>query len=309
MLKILRITLLLLCFVTPTFAQSIPDADDYIWTEIVGGFDNPLGVTNAGDERLFGIEQLGRIWVIVDGEELFEPFLDISEMISPDVFSGGYSERGLLGLVFHPDYANNGIFFINYTDLDGNTVIARYSVSADDPNLADPDSATMILQVEQPFANHNGGQLAFGPDGYLYIGLGDGGSQGDPFGNAQNTATLLGKILRIDINAPTYEIPADNPFVDVESAAPEIWAMGLRNPWRFSFDRETGDLYIADVGEDQFEEVNIQPVDSAGGENYGWMLKEAGEPEQGNLLKYAFPGRDTQDVEQVVPTLALHFCD
>ncbi len=295
MLKILRITLplLLLCFALPTFAQSGLNADDYQWVQIASGFDNPLGVVSAGDERLFGVEQLGRIWVIENGEELPDPFLDISDLLSPDVFSGAYTERGLLGLVFHPNYQENGIFFINYTDVDGNTVIARYQVSADDPNRADPTTATTILYVLQPFANHNGGQLAFGPDGYLYIGLGDGGDQGDPFGNAQNLETLLGKMLRIDINAPFYRVPEDNPFVNVEGAAPEIWALGLRNPWRFSFDRETGDLYITDVGEDLSEEVNFQPADSTGGENYGWEYYE------GETLR----GGNPPDLEITMPTL------
>jgi glucose/arabinose dehydrogenase len=281
MLKYLRITLplLLLCFALPfsTSAQTMPTEENYRWVEIASGFDNPLGITNAGDERLFGIEQFGRIWVIENGEELDEPFLDISDQLPSGVFSGGYSEQGLLGLAFHPDYQDNGIFFINYTDVNGDTVIARYQVSADNPNVADPDSATTLITVDQPFENHNGGQLAFGPDGYLYIGLGDGGDQGDPFGNAQNPSVLLGKILRIDVNAPTYRVPEDNPFVDVEGAAPEVWAMGLRNPWRFSFDRETGELYIADVGEWLWEEINVQPADSVGGENYGWEYYEAEE--------------------------------
>lgn len=278
MIKYLCMTLaLLLCCALPVSAQALPDGRNYQWVEVVGGFDNPLGVTHAGDERLFGIEQLGRIWVIEDGAELFDPFLDISHLLSADVFSGAYSERGLLGLAFHPNYQENGLFFIHYTDMNGNTQIVRYQVSADNPNLADPQSATTILSVVQPFANHNGGQLAFGPDGYLYIGLGDGGDQGDPFGNAQNPNSLLGKILRIDINAPFYTVPEDNPFVGYENMAPEIWALGLRNPWRFSFDRETGDLYIADVGEWVWEEVNVQPADSRGGENYGWEYFEATE--------------------------------
>ncbi|MFN8376551.1 MAG: PQQ-dependent sugar dehydrogenase [Anaerolineae bacterium] len=277
MFKTLRIVLplLLLCVAYPAFSQNTLDGSNYVWVEVASGYDNPLGVTNAGDERLFGMEQLGRIWVIDNGEELLDPFLDISDLLPADVFSGAYTERGLLGLAFHPNYQENGIFFIDYTDVDGNTVIARYQVSAADPNVADPASATTILTVPQPFANHNGGQLGFGPDGYLYIAFGDGGDQGDPYGNAQNLGSMLGKILRIDVNAATYSVPEDNPFVGVQGAAPEVWAYGLRNPWRFSFDRATGDLYIADVGEWLWEEVDYQPAESTGGENYGWEYYEA----------------------------------
>jgi glucose/arabinose dehydrogenase len=190
--------------------------------------------------------------------------------------SSSYTERGLLGLAFHPDYANNGLFFIDYTDQNGNSVIARYHVSADDPNKADPSSATQLLYVQQPFANHNGGDLAFGPDGYLYAAFGDGGSGGDPQGNGQNPSTLLGSILRLDVNAADgYAVPDSNPFAGSGSARPEIWAWGLRNAWRFSFDRTTGDLYIADVGQNNWEEVNFQPASSAGGQNYGWNAYEA----------------------------------
>src|SRR5690606_139176 len=157
-------------------------------------------------------------------------FLDVSTLISPDVFSGGYTERGLLGLAFAPDYAESGRFFINYTDIGGDTVVARYTVSADDPNVADPASAVTILTQQQPYPNHNGGVMAFGPDGYLYIGMGDGGSGGDPQNNGQDRSTLLGKILRIDVSGDSYTVPDDNPFVDDPDAAPEIWAYGLRNP-------------------------------------------------------------------------------
>jgi glucose/arabinose dehydrogenase len=271
---------LLLIAPSALFAQevpAVPDAANYQWVQIVSGYDNPLYLTHSGDGsgRMFGGEQLGRIWIILDTLELPEPFLDISNLLPADVFSGAYTERGLLGLAFHPDFENNGMFFINYTDVNGDTMIVRYTVDATNPNRADPNSATTILTVDQPFANHNGGQLEFGPDGYLYIALGDGGDQGDPYGNAQNRGSLLGKILRIDVNAETYAIPPDNPFVDVEGAAPEVWAYGFRNPWRFSFDRATGDLYIADVGEWLWEEIDFQPADSPGGENYGWEFYEA----------------------------------
>jgi glucose/arabinose dehydrogenase len=203
-------------------------------------------------------------------------FLDVSDLVSREARGNSYTERGLLGLAFHPDYAENGLFFIDYTDQNGNTVVARYHVSADDPNQADPSSAVQLLYVQQPYANHNGGDMAFGPDGYLYIALGDGGSGGDPQGNGQNLRTLLGKILRLDVNVGDgYVIPETNPFVGNDAARPEIWAWGLRNVWRYSFDRATGDLYMADVGQDQWEEIDFQPAASAGGENYGWNAYEA----------------------------------
>jgi glucose/arabinose dehydrogenase len=238
---------------------------------VVTGIDNPVAITHAGDGsgRLFVTLQAGRI-VIVDSQGLLlgTPFLDISDRVT----SG--EERGLLGTAFHPDYPANGFFYVNYTDLNGDTVIARYRVSLD-PNVADPVSATVLLTVAQPFANHNGGQLAFGPDGYFYIGLGDGGSGGDPANRAQDLSSLLGKMLRIDVDGGfPYAVPPDNPFVATPGARPEIWALGLRNPWRFSFDRLTGALFIADVGQDAWEEVNRQSAVSTGGENYGWRLME-----------------------------------
>jgi glucose/arabinose dehydrogenase len=171
-------------------------------------------------------------------------------------------ERGLLGLAFHPDYATSGLFFVNYTNLAGNTVIARYSVSGN-PDVADSASGSVVLTVAQPFSNHNGGQLAFGPDGYLYVALGDGGSGGDPGNRAQNTNDPLGKLLRLDIDAASpYAVPANNPFVGQAGARPEIWALGLRNPWRFSFDRRSGELFVADVGQGTWEEINVQPATS-----------------------------------------------
>ncbi|NWG18627.1 MAG: PQQ-dependent sugar dehydrogenase [Chloroflexi bacterium] len=249
----------------------MPALPDVRLVEVAGGFNRPVLVTHAGDAsgRLFIVEQYGRIWIYADGALLPQPFLDVADRLS----TRG-NEQGLLGLAFHPDYAANGLFFINYTDRDGATAVVRYSVSADDPNRADPASAAIILQIAQPYRNHNGGHIAFGPDGYLYIGMGDGGSAGDPQGSGQNPAALLGKMLRIDINADPYAIPADNPFVNAADYAPEIWAMGLRNPWRFSFDRASGDLYIGDVGQNAVEEVNFQPADSRGGENYGWNILE-----------------------------------
>jgi glucose/arabinose dehydrogenase len=207
--------------------------------------------------------------VVVDGDHvLAQPFLDLSSLVT---FGG---EQGLLGLAFDPDYAHSGRFFVDYTDRNGNTVVARYNVSTSNPNVADPGSGVPLLFIDQPFGNHNGGQLQFGPEGYLYIGTGDGGSGGDPGDRAQNLGTLLGKLLRIDVSGPTYSVPPSNPFVSNGSARAEIWAYGLRNPWRFSFDRATGDLWLADVGQGSWEEIDFQPRTSIGGENYGWRRME-----------------------------------
>jgi glucose/arabinose dehydrogenase len=240
-------------------------------TPILSGLGSPVAVTHAGDGsgRLFITLQTGRI-LIYDGQQLLPtPFMDIASLIT----AGG--ERGLFSVAFHPDFSVNGLLYVNYTDLNGDTVVARYTVSID-PNVVDPATAAILLNIPQPFANHNGGQLQFGPDGYLYVGMGDGGSGGDPQNNAQNPGSLLGKMLRIDVDAgPPYGIPPGNPFIGDPAALPEIWASGLRNPWRFSFDRLSGDLFIADVGQNSFEEVNFQPAGSTGGENYGWRLMEA----------------------------------
>jgi glucose/arabinose dehydrogenase len=237
------------------------------------GFVKPVYLTHAGDPtQLYVVEQAGRIQLIVNGQTQPEPFLDITDRVGADA-----SERGLLSVAFPPDYTESLQFYVNYTDRRGDTVIARFRRLADDPRRADPASEEQILQIAQPAPNHNGGQLQFGPDGALYIGMGDGGRAGDPWGNAQNLQALLGKLLRIQVTGvATYTIPADNPFVGqaADAARPEIWASGLRNPWRFSFDRATGDLYIADVGQNQYEEVNFQPADSRGGENYGWNVME-----------------------------------
>ena len=231
---------------------------------------SPVSITNAGDSRLFVTEQGGRIQIIIpDGEINALPFLDISSKV---VFNG---ERGLLGLAFSPDYASNGYFYVNYVGTGDITTISRFKVSSDNPDIADPQSEVKLLTVKQPFTNHNGGDLVFGPDGYLYIGLGDGGDGGDPGNRAQNPKEYLGKMLRIDVNQGNpYVIPPSNPFYNKSDTLGEIWALGLRNPWRFSFDRLTGDLWIADVGQNAIEEVNFQPVTSAGGENYGWRCYE-----------------------------------
>lgn len=264
----------------------VPNGNQYQLQEIASGFTRPLLAigANDGSNRLFIVEQGGRIWVMVNGKVEKQPFLDVSGIVSVDS-----NERGLLGLAFHPQYKTNGIFFINYTDVDGNTVVARYSTLASNANVADPNSASYVIQIKQPYPNHNGGNIAFGPDGYLYIGMGDGGSQGDPQGNGQNPKALLAKILRLDIDsAQPYAAPKDNPFASDENFAPEVWAMGLRNPWRFSFDRATGDLYIGDVGQNQWEEVNFQAA-GQGGLNYGWNIMEAthrysGEPVKDGLI-------------------------
>ncbi|MGZ8868430.1 MAG: PQQ-dependent sugar dehydrogenase [Thermoanaerobaculia bacterium] len=250
------------------FPLSALAADPLVTVEqIASGLDSPVSITHAGDARLFITLQRGQV-VIWDGTAILPaPFLDIRDLVS----NGG--ERGLLSVAFHPRYVENGLFFVNYTNTGGHTVIARYRVSSD-PNRADHASARQLLVIEQPFANHNGGQMQFGPDGYLYSGMGDGGSGGDPGNRAQSLLTLLGKMLRIDVDAETYVIPASNPFVNNASARPEIWATGLRNPWRFSFDRASGDLWIADVGQGDWEEVNFQAATSIGGENYGWRRLE-----------------------------------
>ena len=236
-------------------------------------FDRPVDITHCGDNRLFVVEQQGFIWVLDSlGKRSTKPFLDIDMPVNSNS-----NEQGLLGLAFHPDYAKNGWFFVNYTRSDGDTRISRFSVSPTNPNIADPNTERIILEVDQPFANHNGGGLKFGPDGYLYIALGDGGSGGDPFGNGQNNNTFLGKFLRIDVSntnpSAPYSIPPDNPFVGNTVYRPEIWSTGWRNPWRFSFDRLTGDLWVGDVGQNAREEIDFEPTKTPG-RNYGWRCRE-----------------------------------
>lgn len=235
---------------------------------VATGLNSPLHLTSPpGDSRLFVVEQGGRIRIIENGQVLGTPFLDINAIIA----SGG--ERGLLSLAFHPNYGSNGYFYVNYTDQSGDTRVERYTVSGN-PNAADAQSAKLILTVAQPFGNHNGGLVTFGPDGMLYIGMGDGGSAGDPGDAGQNTNTLLGALLRIDVDGgDPYAIPPDNPFVGQAGARGEIWAYGLRNPWRFSFDGPGGTLYIADVGQNEWEEVDAVSATEAG-VNYGWRLME-----------------------------------
>ena len=254
----------------PPTATAIPlaAAQSITLTLVAEGFESPVFLTHASDERLFVVEQAGIVRIIEAGNTLDQPFLDITDRVGSES-----NEQGLLSVIFHPDYGQNGRFYANYTDKEGDTNLSRFTVS-DDPNLADPASEAILLTIEQPHSNHNGGQLAFGPDGYLYISVGDGGSQNDPQNNGQNADTLLGTILRIDVNTEPYSIPADNPFVDDENGRNEIWAIGLRNPWRVSFDRQTGDLFIADVGQNTWEELNFQPANSNGGTNYGWNIRE-----------------------------------
>jgi glucose/arabinose dehydrogenase len=245
---------------------------------VAAGLALPVFVTHAGDGsgRLFVVEKGGTIRILHQGQVQAEPFLDITDRVN----SSG-NEQGLLGLAFPPNYSESGFFLVNYTDAAGHTNIARFQVTGEDPNRADPTSEFQILLIEQPARNHNGGMLVFGPDGYLWIGMGDGGASFDRFNNGQNPATLLGKMLRLDVTsdpAQPYTIPPDNPWVAADwngvDVRDEVWAVGLRNPWRYSFDRLTGDLWIADVGQNQYEEINLTPAGSPGGLNYGWPITE-----------------------------------
>ncbi len=262
-------------------------------TPVYSGLRQPVHITHAGDDsgRIFIVEKAGRILLWMPGDVDPSVFLDIQERVG----SSG-NEQGLLGLAFAPNYRETGFFYVNYTDRAGDTVIARYQTPPATPNQADPASEFVILKLAQPARNHNGGMLAFGPDGYLWIGTGDGGGANDRFGNAQNPESLLGKMLRLDVTtAPDqpYLIPQDNPWPegtwDGRTIRPEIWAIGLRNPWRYSFDRETGDLWIADVGQNQYEEINFVPAPLAGGLNFGWPITE------GNHC-FQSPGCDTQEL-------------
>ncbi|CAN5755659.1 hypothetical protein BH24CHL4_BH24CHL4_01190 [soil metagenome] len=278
--------------------------------KVADGLFDPVNVANAGDGsgRVFIVERFGYVRIMEqDGTILEEPFLDISNSVTTTV----HLEQGLLGLAFHPDYESNGLFYVNYADArtNGNMFLVEYQVSADDPNVADPDSARALYMIAEPFTNHNGGTLRFGPDGFLYISVGDGGMAGDPYNNAQNIGNPLGKILRIDVNPQGdagYAIPDDNPFAvgngvvtsddSLETgvlvtgvanqvsiigayrpaARPEIYHFGLRNPWQFNFDTETGDMYLTDVGQVSWEEINFIPAGSPGGMNLGWDFMEGG---------------------------------
>lgn len=264
-----------------TIASSFPNAAGYEWQPILSGLHRPVDIqpANDGSGRLFIIEKTGYIRLYENGQLLTAPFLDITDRVND-----GSNEMGLLGLAFSPDYEQNGFFYVNYTGDGGHTRISRFQASG---NSADSKSEKVLLVVEQPYQNHNGGALAFGPDGYLYAGLGDGGLAGDPRKNGQNTEALLGKILRLDVNnGDPYSIPSDNPFGN------EVWAYGLRNPWRFSFDRAIGDLYIGDVGQGQWEEIDYLPAGAESGANFGWSVMEGSysydsEPQSGMFLPAA----------------------
>jgi glucose/arabinose dehydrogenase len=258
-----------------TSAPFDPAAVTVTLETVVDGLEAPLAVVNAGDSsgRLFIGQQGGQIRIVRDGRLIAEPFLDIADRIT----SGG--ERGLLGVAFHPDFPADPRLFVDYTDDQGDTRVSSFRVDAASPDRVDPSTEQRLLFVDQPFANHNGGALAFGPDGFLVVALGDGGGGGDPQGNGQNPRSLLGKILRIDVNGTTpdraYGIPTDNPFASGQDGnAPEVWLTGLRNPWRLSFDRATGDLWIGDVGQNQWEEIDVQRAGAIGGTNFGWNRAE-----------------------------------
>ena len=256
---------------TPGSTNTFPDPNAYAWQQLdIPNLQRPVDLQPDGSGRLFVIEKEGRIRIIENDQLLDTPFLDITDRVG----SNG-NEQGLLGLAFHPQYQENGRFFVNYTDTRGDTVIARFQVS-DDPNVVDPNSEVPLFGYDQPYANHNGGAMVFGPDGYLYIGSGDGGSQGDPNGNAQNTGVMLGKILRVDVDSTDpVGVPPDNPFGN------EVWAYGLRNPWRISFDGANGDLYIGDVGQGNWEEIDFLPAGSPGGANFGWDHREGAHDYEG----------------------------
>ena len=267
--KIVALTFFLLQMITAS-CKEIQTVDTTNLVVFAKGLISPVCISNAGDSRLFVIDQHGLIMIVDStGNVNPQPFLDITSKVT----YGG--ESGLLGIAFHPQYKTNGYFYVNYTGVGDSTHISRFSVNAFDPNKADSSGEQKLMTIYQPFVNHNGGDLCFGPDGYLYIGLGDGGSAGDPGNRSQNMMEFLGKILRIDVNSGIpYSVPQTNPFYNSTTARKEIWALGLRNPWRFSFDRLTGDLWIGDVGQNAIEEIDYQPSTSKGGENYGWRCYE-----------------------------------
>tara|TARA_Y100000739_G_scaffold55212_1_gene44798 strand:+ start:949 stop:2286 length:1338 start_codon:yes stop_codon:yes gene_type:complete len=254
-----KLLILIILFSNFSFSQSV------ILESFGPSFSSPVEIKNAGDERLFVVEKSGKIKILnPDGSVNSTPFLNIEDRVSTNA-----NERGLLGLAFHPNYPENPFFFVNYTNNSGDTTISKFSVSTDE-NIAN-ESETVLLVINQPYGNHNGGCINFGPDGNLYIGMGDGGSGGDPQNYSQSTGSLLGKMLRINVNSGAYSIPENNPYGD------EIWSVGLRNPWKFSFDSENGNLWIADVGQNEFEEINMVENNPAN-VNYGWRCYEGDEP-------------------------------
>ena len=259
---------------TPTSLPNVgefPNVNNYEWRLIANGLNRPVDLQSSfdGSSRLFIIEKYGVIRIYENGQLLNQPFLNINDRVNDDS-----NEMGLLGLAFHPNYEENGYFYVNYTGDGGDTRISRFQANG---NSADPNNEQVLLIIKQPYPNHNGGAVTFGPDGYLYLGLGDGGLAGDPHKNGQNTSSLLGKILRIDVNTgDPYSIPSDNPFGN------EVWAYGLRNPWRISFDSATGDLWIGDVGQGDWEEIDYLPAGSPGGANFGWSIMEGTHDYNGN---------------------------
>lgn len=268
-MKNLIALLLALLFLAPAALADEPKLATQL---VASGLDMPVGIFNAGDSRLFIVLQRGKIMIWDGLRVLPEPFLNLQ----PLGIVRCCGEQGLLGLAFHPRFHENGLFFVTYVDARGDITLVRYKVLDGNPDLADLSTAKTILTVaHRDFTNHYSGNIVFGPDGYLYMGTGDGGSGGDPLNNAQSLTRLLGKILRIDVDSGNpYGIPPSNPFADRPELQREIWAYGLRNPWRFTFDKETGDLFIADVGQGNFEEIDFQPSSSPGGDNYGWRINE-----------------------------------
>ena len=249
--------------------NNLPDINLEVF---VSGFSNPVGIEHAGGEWLYIVEQTGKIKIIDGDGHTKSPFLNLSDKISTEGF-----EQGLLGLAFHPEYSENGYFYVHYTNLDGNSRISRFNVNPNNPKKALPSSEVILFENEDPFRNHNSGQITFGPDGYLYFTMGDGGSGGDPFNNGQDLTTSFGKLLRMETTEDGWTIPASNPYVGMAGAEGMIWASGLRNPWRFSFDMLTGDLWIPDVGQNMWEEVNYTPAGTPG-VNYAWSCMEGLHP-------------------------------
>lgn len=260
---------------TAPTVTALPDPSRVAWAVVHTQLARPVDLQHAGGERLFLVEQAGRIRIAEGGQIQDTPYLDIRDRVNSSA-----TEQGLLGLAFHPDFAANGFFYVNYTGSGGDTFVSRFQVNPLEATV-DAGTETILLNFDQPFPNHNGGGMVFGPEGYLYISTGDGGSAGDPFGNGQSVETLLGKILRTDVNAGSpYGIPPDNPFAQ-GGGRPEVWAYGLRNPWRFAFDPATDDLYIGDVGQGDWEEIDYQRAGLPGGVNYGWNFREGAHAYQG----------------------------
>lgn len=293
-LRILRFSLVgmicigLLSAVWITRVESVQSAQ-YTWLAVASGLEKPTDMVMSPDNsgRFFVLEQPGQVRIVQNGNLLPTPFVDVRNRLTSRA-----NEQGLLGIAFPPDFAQTRRVYLAYTNPKGEPTLARVTAQPSNPNLAEPNSLKELLSVPHPFANHNGGQLAFGADGYLYWGQGDGGAGGDPYDNGQNLNTLLGAILRLDVSGDVYAIPETNPYRNRPDARPELWAVGLRNPWRFSFDLKTNDLYIADVGQNMYEEINFQPANSKGGENYGWAVYEASKEfksDGGAANRFVFP--------------------